>query len=169
MWTIKKLLSLLLLCLLCLAPGLCSAAPETITMTIQEYNESMTALAELKALLALSTLDSNESSKLLLQAKLELKRSLEESERLLALWKTVQSEKEIAQETVRQLRNELSSLKTTFTKYIKENRPKRNSIGVYGNTTSAGLFVIRDRLMVSAGQKWTGGLEVGAGVIIIAW
>lgn len=106
---------------------------------------------------------------LLLQAKLELKRSLEESERLLALWKTVQSEKEIAQETVRQLRNELSSLKTTFTKYIKENRPKRNSIGVYGNTTSAGLFVIRDRLMVSAGQKWTGGLEVGAGVIIIAW
>jgi hypothetical protein len=40
---------------------------------------------------------------------------------------------------------------------------------MYANTTSAGLFVIRDRLMVSAGQKWTGGIEVGAGVIVIAW
>lgn len=166
---INLISSALLFSLLCLAPGLCSAAPETITMTIQEYNESMTALSELKAYLALSTLDSNESNKLLLMAKEELKKSLAESERLLTLWKTVQSEKEIAQETVRQLRSELSSLKTTFTKYIKENKPKRNSIGVYGNTTSAGVFVTHDRLMLSVGQKWAGGLEAGAGVVVVAW
>ncbi len=160
----KALFLLLFWSLLVFSPAICSAAPETVTMTIQEYNESMTALAELKAYLALSTLDSNESNKLLLQVKQEANRSLMEAERLLALWKTVSNEKEIAQETVRQLRNELSSLKTTFTKYIKENRPKRNSIGVYGSTSSTGLFATRDSMMLFAGQKWNGGIEVGGGL-----
>lgn len=167
MWTIKRSLLALLFCLLFLAPGLCWAAPETVTMTIQEYNESMTALSELKAYMALSTLDSDESSKLLLQVKQEANRSLMEAERLLVLWKTVSNEKEIAQETVRQLRNELSSLKTTFARYIKENKKKRNSIGAYASTTSVGVYAHLDSILVLVGKKYDKDLEVAVGINII--
>jgi hypothetical protein len=58
-------------------------------------------------------------------------------------------------------------LKTSFAKYIKENRPKKNNIGIYGSTTSAGLFVTIDRLFLFGGKKWTGGVEVGGGIVVV--
>lgn len=153
-----------------LVPVSCLAAqPETVTMTISEYNELWTALQELKTFTALSNLDSNESSKLLLQAKLELKKSLAESERLLVLWKTVQNESVVAQEIIKQLRSELSSLKTSFERYIRENKPKRNSIGIYAFTSSGGIFYEHDRFRIYGGQKWAGGFEVGTSYKIIVW
>lgn len=166
---INLILSALLCSLLCLAPGLCSAAPETITMTTaeaQQFQDSFERQLQIISDLQLRMRNSNE---LIVSLEKRLQLSLQSSKKASELQRQQQQIIEELKSDYKKQDGLLNQTLAEFARYVKEHRQRRNNIGIYGNTTSAGVFVMHDRLMLSIGQKWTGGLEAGAGVVVVAW
>ena len=171
MWTIKRSLSLLLFLLLFLAPAVGLAAEKQLTITetqLDFFDQSFNELATLIEASKLTTTDSAQRIASLEKNLQALSQRLKKASEL-----QITSAQIIAKqaETLTQQEKSLIDSEKLVAKLEKEipRLKRQNSVGIYGNTTSAGVFVIHDRLMVSAGQKWTGGLEAGAGVIIVAW
>lgn len=173
---INLILSALLFSLLCLAPGLCSAAPETITMTMaeaQQFQDSFERQLQIISDLQLRMRNSNE---LITSLEKRLQQSNLKAQSLESNSKQAKEMQLQQQKIIAELKSDYKKQETLlnqtlaeFARYVKEHRQRRNNIGIYGNTTSAGVFVMHDRLMISVGQKWTGGLEAGAGVVVVAW
>ena len=171
MWTTKRSLLLLLFLLLFLEPavGLASEKQLAITETqLDFFDQSFSELATLIEASKLTTTDSAQRIASLEKSLQALSQRLKKASEL-----QITSAQIIAKqaETLKQQEKSLIDSEKLVAKLQKEiQRLKRqNSVGIYGNTTSAGVFVVHDRLMMSAGQKWGGGLEAGAGVIVLTW
>lgn len=172
--SIKRTLLLLLLpLLLALSQGTCLAAEEPLTMTqseAQQFQDSFERKLQIISDLQLKMRNSN-----------ELIRNLEEqlkSERQKALnselnWKRareLQQQQQLIIDTLKQDYRKQETLLTQtlaeFSRYVKEHREKRSSVGAYGSTSSYGIFFTHDWMMVFGGKKWDGGTEIGGGVQI---
>ena len=171
MWTTKRSLSLLLFLLLFLAPAVGLASEKQLTITETQLDFFDQSFNELATLIEASKLTTTDSAQRIASLEKNLQALLQRLKKASEL--QISSAQIIAKqaETLKQQEKSLIDSEKLVAKLEKEiQRLKRqNSVGIYGNTTSGGVFIIHDRLMISAGGKWTGGLEAGAGVIIVAW
>lgn len=171
MWITKRSLLLLLFLLLFLAPAVGLASEKQLAITETQLDFFDQSFNELVTLIEASKLTTTDSALRIASLEKNLQALSQRLKKASEL--QITSAQIIAKqaETLTQQEKSLSDSEKLVTKLEKEiQRLKRqNSFGIYGNTTSGGVFVVHDRLMMSAGQKWAGGLEVGAGVIVLTW
>ena len=175
---IKRLLLLLLLpLLLALSPGICWAAGETLTMTgeeAQQFQDSFEMKLQIISDLQLKMRNSNE---LITSLEKRLQQSNQRAQNLELNSKQAKEMQLQQQKIIEELKSDykkqealLQQTLTAFAKYVKDNKPKRNSFGFYGDTRmTKGLYYKHDRLLLMAGWGSKGELVAGAGVEILAW
>ena len=166
----KGLFLLLFFCFFLVQPtGWASEA--NLLITQEQLNNFDSGLNELESLIEASRMTTNASALKIVSLEKNL------TELLSRLKKATDLQRNSAQiiarqsETLKQQEKLLQDLEELAAKLERKisKLERNNSIGVYGNTTSAGIFVTHERIIVFGGQKYSGGIEVGAGMKLIIW
>lgn len=171
MWTRKGLRLFCLLLLLWVLPVSCLANEKPLMITEEQLQIYEQSSQELQMLIEASKLTTTSSA----QKILSLEKSL--TALRLGLKKATDLQKESAriiekQDKTLKLQEKLLNESSEIIRKLEAKIAKleRNSrTGIYSNTTSAGLFQTHRNLMVTVGQKWNGGIEVGAGIVLVVW